>query len=85
MEMLREKLPNLSLDDLELPDFYMAFPNEIIVKDEINNIRNEDKKVQGITAEDEKLAKESIEANGENLFPACFTKVLQLRKMAEKY
>jgi para-aminobenzoate synthetase component 1 len=31
-------LPNLSLDDLELPDFYMAFPNEIIVKDELNNI-----------------------------------------------
>ena len=42
--------------------YISGMENICATKDEINNIRNEDKKVQGITAEDEKLAKESIEA-----------------------
>ena len=35
-----EKLPDYAEDDLKLPDFYMGFPSEIIVKDEINQIEN---------------------------------------------
>lgn len=67
-----EKLPDISYDDLDLPDIYMAFPQEIIVKDEINNIfyycGNKIEIWKEGNIEEVKITYSEIEKGNENIF-----------------
>ena len=86
-----EKLPNCAENDLELPDFYMGFPSEIIVKDEVNNnfyyCGNEHHSWNEGKAPEVKLFFTEIEKGDEELFKKNIDKekFYEIVEKAKKY
>ena len=86
-----EKLPDYSEDDLKFPDFYMGFPSEIIVKDEINDIfyycGNENRQWKEGEISEVKLYFTEIEKVDEELFKKNIEKekFYEIVEKAKKY
>jgi para-aminobenzoate synthetase component I len=82
-----EKTHDISVDDLNLPDLYMAFPGEIIVKDELNNLfyycGNIKKDWKDGKIEEIKIKYSEIEKGNEDIFKKNIDKS-EFYEMVEK-